>query len=160
DNSEPAATLVYHEYIATMRAARGQAGKGGPMIVVGGDGATAPELEDWDRALAATSPELPPRVRGGDGGGGTVYTPATTGKPKGANRAWRKTGLESVGDMVHQVGMSADDRHLVVCPLYHSAAPAFVAIMASLGATVVVQTHFEPEAALDIIQKERITSSF
>src|SRR3970282_1689543 len=61
--------------------------------------------------------------------------------------------------MILQVGMRADDRHLVVCPLYHSAAPAFVAIMMSLGATVVLQNHFEPEAALDIIQKERITCS-
>jgi fatty-acyl-CoA synthase len=61
--------------------------------------------------------------------------------------------------MILQVGMRADDRHLVTCPLYHSAAPAFVAIMMSLGATCVLQNHFEPEAALDIIQKERITCS-
>jgi fatty-acyl-CoA synthase len=47
----------------------------------------------------------------------------------------------------------------VTCPLYHSAAPAFVAIMMSLGATVVLQNHFEPEAALAIIDKERVTSS-
>src|SRR5262249_10573150 len=76
---------------------------------------------------------------------------------KGANRAWRQTGFESVADMIHQVGMRADDRHLVTCPLYHSAAPAFVAIMMSLGATIVLQNHFEPEAALAIIEKERVT---
>jgi fatty-acyl-CoA synthase len=86
-----------------------------------------------------------------------VYTSGTTGKPKGANRAWRKTGVESVADMILQVGMSADDRHLVVCPLYHSAAPAFVAILWSLGATVVLQSHFDPEQCLDIIQRERVT---
>src|SRR5439155_3093173 len=51
----------------------------------------------------------------------------------------------------------ADDRHLVVCPLYHSAAPAFVAIMMSLGATIVLQNHFDPEQALDIIARERVT---
>src|SRR6478672_9693096 len=59
--------------------------------------------------------------------------------------------------MIYQVGMRADDRHLVVCPLYHSAAPAFVAIMQSLGATIVLQNHFDPEQCLEIIQKERIT---
>ncbi len=160
ENAEPTATIVHHDYIAAMLEARKLAGKGGAMIVVGGDvTAGSPEMEEWDRALAAASPEMPPRVKGGDGGGVIVYTSGTTGKPKGANRAWRKTGFESVADMILQVGMRADDRHLVTCPLYHSAAPAFVAIMMSLGATIVLQNHFEPEAALDIIQKERVTCS-
>lgn len=159
-NSEPTATIVHHDYIAAMLEARKQAGKGGPMILVGGDVTPgSPEIEEWNRALAAASPEMPPRVKDGDGGGVIVYTSGTTGKPKGANRAWRKTGLESVADMILQVGMRADDRHLVTCPLYHSAAPAFVAIMMSLGATIVLQNHFEPEAALDIIQRERVTCS-
>ncbi len=160
ENAEPTATIVHHDYIAAMLEARKLAGKGGAMIVVGGDvTAGSPEMEEWDRALAAAAPEMPPRVKGGDGGGVIVYTSGTTGKPKGANRAWRKTGFESVADMILQVGMRADDRHLVTCPLYHSAAPAFVAIMMSLGATIVLQNHFEPEAALDIIQKERVTCS-
>jgi fatty-acyl-CoA synthase len=96
-------------------------------------------------------------VRRGDGGGVIVYTSGTTGKPKGANRAWRSIGFESVADMILRVGMRADDRHLVACPLYHSGAPAFAAIMLSLGATLVVQDHFDPESALEIIQRERVT---
>jgi fatty-acyl-CoA synthase len=160
ENSEPTATIVHAEYVGPMLEARKTAGKGGAMLVVAGDVTPGdPEMEDWDRAIAAASPEMPPRVQGGDGGGVIVYTSGTTGKPKGANRAWRKTGFESVADMIMQVGMRADDRHLVTCPLYHSAAPAFVAIMMSLGATIVLQNHFEPEAALDIIEKERVTCS-
>ena len=158
-NSEPKVTLVHADYLAAMREARAQSGSSGPIIVVGGDGQLADrDTTDWDHALAAASPEVP-RVRGGDGGGVIVYTSGTTGKPKGANRSWRKTGFESVADMMLQAGMRADDRHLVVCPLYHSAAPAFVAIMLSLGATVVLMNHFDPEGALDIIQRERITCS-
>ena len=160
ENSEPTATIVHAEYVGPMLEARKTAGKGGAMLVVGGDVTPGdPDMEDWDRAIAAASPEMPPRVKGGDGGGVIVYTSGTTGKPKGANRAWRKTGFESVADMIMQVGMRADDRHLVTCPLYHSAAPAFVAIMMSLGATIVLQNHFDPEQALDIIQKERVTCS-
>jgi fatty-acyl-CoA synthase len=158
-NSEPTVTLVYAEFLTAMRDARTQAKISGPMIVVGGNGDLSRDDSDWDRALAAASPELPPRTKGGDGGGVIVYTSGTTGKPKGANRAWKSTGFESVADMMLQVGMRADDRHLVVCPLYHSAAPAFVAIMLSLGATVVLMNHFDPEGALDIIQRERITCS-
>ena len=105
------------------------------MIVVGDLHARPLDAEPWDRALAAASPKLPPRVRRGDGGGVIVYTSGTTGKPKGANRAWRSIGFESVADMILRVGMRADDRHLVACPLYHSGAPAFAAIMLSLGAT-------------------------
>ncbi|MGE5185351.1 MAG: class I adenylate-forming enzyme family protein [Acidobacteriota bacterium] len=158
DNSQPAATIVYGEYLATMREARAHSNKGGAMIVVGGhvEPGTV-DADDWDRALAAARPDMPPRTHGGDGGGVIVYTSGTTGKPKGANRAWRKTGFESVADMMLQVGIRADDRHLVTCPLYHSAAPAFVAIMLSLGATVVLQNHWEPEQCLEIIQRERIT---
>jgi fatty-acyl-CoA synthase len=159
DNAQPVATIVYAQFEATMRDARKQAGgKGGPMLVVGGDVAPGTaDAEDWDRALAAASPDIPPRTRGGDGGGVIVYTSGTTGKPKGANRAWKKTGFESVADMLLQCGMRADDRHLVTCPLYHSAAPAFVAIMLSLGATIILQNHWDPEQCLDIIERERVT---
>jgi fatty-acyl-CoA synthase len=160
ENAEPTATLVYSEYLATMVDARKQAGKGGAMLVTGDDvPAGSPDVVEWDRAIAAASPEMPPRQPGADAGGVIVYTSGTTGKPKGASRSWSKTGFESVADLIHKVGVRADDRHLCVCPLYHSAAPAFVAIMMSLGATVILQNHFDPEAALDIIDKERVTCS-
>jgi len=164
-NAEPHATLVHADYVAAMSDARALAGQGGPMIVVGGDGRAdvAGSVTSWDAALAAAAPELPrtraARRAGDDGGGIIVYTSGTTGKPKGASRAWNRTGFESVADMILQVGMRADDRHLVVCPLYHSAAPAFVAIMLALGAPVVLMNHFDPEGALALIQRERITCS-
>jgi fatty-acyl-CoA synthase len=158
DNAEPKVTICHAAFLDAMRGARAQTGdKGGPMIVVDGESITDANATDWDRALVESSPEIPPRTKGGDGGGVIVYTSGTTGKPKGASRAWKKTGFESVADMIQQCGMRADDRHLVVCPLYHSAAPAFVAIMMSLGATIVLMNHFDPEGSLAVIQKERIT---
>src|SRR5262249_22749959 len=93
DNAEPKATIVHAQYLDAMREARAQTGKGGAMIVVGGDVVSSGDAVDWDRALAAAQPELPPRTQGGDGGGAIVYTSGTTGKPKGAKRSWRKTGL-------------------------------------------------------------------
>jgi fatty-acyl-CoA synthase len=160
ENSQPTATIVHGDYIETMRAARKQGAPGGPMIACHAKVAPGTaDLEEWDRALAAADPDLPPRTSGGDGAGVIVYTSGTTGKPKGATRNYRKTGLESVADMILQVGMHADDRHLVTCPLYHSAAPAFVAIMQTLGATIVIQNHWDPEQCLDIIQRERVTCS-
>ena len=155
ENSGPVATIVHADFLPQMRDARSQVKTSDPMVVV--DGRALADGDDWDRALASGSPDKPPRVTSGDGGGVIVYTSGTTGKPKGAQRAWRKTGLESVADMICQIGATADDRHLVTCPLYHSAAPAFVAILMSLGATIVLQNHYEPEAALAIIERERIT---
>jgi fatty-acyl-CoA synthase len=160
ENSEPTATIVYGEYLPAMREARKLAQRSDEMLSVGGAlDASTRDADEWDRALAAADPQTPPRVRTGDGGGVIVYTSGTTGKPKGANRSWKKTGFESVGDMIMQMQVRADDRHLVVCPLYHSAAPAFVAVMMSLGGTVVLQNHFDPEQSLQIIEKERITCS-
>ena len=159
-NAEPGATLVHADQLATLTAARAQANQRGAMIVVGelppDPTRRASEVIEWDRALAAASPEVPD-ARGGDGGGVIVYTSGTTGKSKGAHRSWKTTGLETVADLISQVGVRADDRHLVVCPLYHSAAPAFVAIMLGLGATVVLMNHFDPAGALEIIERERVT---
>jgi fatty-acyl-CoA synthase len=157
-NAEPAATIAHAEQLATLTAARAQAGQRGPMIIVGSDaGPRSPDVADWDRALAAASPDVPAHTARGDGGGVIVYTSGTTGKSKGAHRSWRTTGLETVADLMFQVGVRSDDRHLVVCPLYHSAAPAFVAMMLALGGTVVLLNHFEPARALEIIERERVT---
>jgi fatty-acyl-CoA synthase len=160
ENSEPTATIVCGEYLTAMREARKLAKRSDEMLSVGGAlDASTRDADEWDRALAAADPLTPPRVRTGDGGGVIVYTSGTTGKPKGANRSWKKTGFESVGDMIMQMQVRADDRHLVVCPLYHSAAPAFVAVMMSLGGTVILQNHFDPEQSLQIIEKGHITCS-
>ncbi|CAN5666894.1 long-chain-fatty-acid--CoA ligase FadD2 [soil metagenome] len=169
ENSQPSATIVHASYLGTIREARKLANRSDQMIAVGrpvGDGSGRPvgdgssnwtDVDEWERALAAGDPAMPPKVREGDGGGLIVYTSGTTGKPKGANRSWNKTGFEAVADMMFQMGIRADDRHLVTCPLYHSAAPAFVAILMALGATIVLQNHFDPEQSLDIIEHEKIT---
>ncbi len=162
-NAPPAATVVHAEFLSAMGEARAATGQAGPLLVVGqpaSGGAPLPtHATTWDRALGAAAADQPPVSRAGDGGGIIIYTSGTTGKPKGANRSWKQTGLESVADMMLQAGMRADDRHLTVCPLYHSAAPAFVGITMALGATVVLMNHFDPAGALAIIDRERITST-
>ncbi|MBZ0231648.1 MAG: AMP-binding protein, partial [Deltaproteobacteria bacterium] len=151
DNAEPKVAIVGAAHVETFTAAQALATT--PVtasVIVAGDAR-------WDEALAAHPRDVPPQVGDHDGGGVIVYTSGTTGKPKGASRNFRQTGLDAVGDLMMQVGVHHADRHLVTCPLYHSAAPAFVAIMMSLGATTVIMDHFEPEAALATIAREKIT---
>ena len=157
-NAEPTVAIVGAAYLETFAAAMKEAGSR-CKVIVAGDAARPVIGEPWADAVAGLPGDLPPTARGADGGGVIVYTSGTTGKPKGATRSWKSTGFDAVADLIAQVGMRTDDRHLVVCPLYHSAAPAFVAIMMSLGATSVLMNHFDPEACLALIERERITST-
>ena len=165
ENAEPRAAIIHHDFLAVMHRARSVARTNGPLIVVGGDEVLVDDSLPWTRVLAAErgdiSPKLPPvRDRSGEQSPGMiVYTSGTTGKPKGARRAWNQTGIDSAVDMMSRLGMRTDDRHLAVCPLYHSAGPAFVAITMALGGTTVLLDSFDAEAALAIIAREGITSS-
>jgi fatty-acyl-CoA synthase len=166
-NAEPRATVMHEEYIEVMKSARITGAGRGPVIVVAAKGRdvqfeSGTKIDTWHHALETASPQLPPRLswRTGIDSGVLIYTSGTTGKPKGAKRTIKQTGIDAGLDMMQQISMRSDDRHLAVCPLYHSAAPAFVHMMIGLGATTVLMNHFEPERALQIIEQEKITCSF
>jgi len=157
-NAEPQAAVVGAAYLPAFAEAMAQVGQH-PRVIVVGASESPRQADRWEDAIERFDGAAPPKAGGEGGGGVIVYTSGTTGKPKGAARNWKQTGLDAVADLMVQVGMHHDDRHLVACPLYHSAAPAFVAMMMSLGATCVLLPHFEPEAALELIARERITST-
>ncbi len=163
ENSQPTAVLVHRNYLETMDKARKQAGGPDSSAVIvcrAKQGERLPSGQRYEDLVSSFNGSRMPDKADSDEAGVIVYTSGTTGKPKGANRSMKSTGLDAVGDFVSKVGMSHDDRHLVVCPLYHSAAPAFVAMMYSLGATVVVNDHFKADKVLELIERERITCAF
>jgi fatty-acyl-CoA synthase len=88
-----------------------------------------------------------------------IYTSGTTGKPKGAVRRFGKEGHLAYVQLLDELPVHAGDRHLAVCPLYHSTAFAFASITYLLGGTVFVERKFDPEATLRLIAKERITTT-
>ena len=162
DNASPRAVIYHGDYGGEMDQARRTAGGPAPEQLIVIDGALAPDApvgRSYRDSLAGQPDDTPAR-RSRDSGGVIVYTSGTTGKPKGARRRFSKTGLTAVADMVQQVGINQRDRHLVVCPLYHSAAPAFSIVMMTLGASLVVTDHFDAEAVLALIEREKVTSSF
>ncbi|MCS6799078.1 MAG: AMP-binding protein [Myxococcota bacterium] len=88
-----------------------------------------------------------------------IYTSGTTGRPKGAVRRFPREVRLAVLQFLLETPLRADDRHLVVCPMYHSTAFAFVGFTLGLGGTVVLAPRFEPEAFLETVQRERITTT-
>jgi fatty-acyl-CoA synthase len=158
-NSKPQAFIYEADYAETAEAARRETGIPAEtaMIRIGGSG-----VRSFEDLLKSGDPSAPPRVPSADAerGGVMIYTSGTTGRPKGASRNFKKTMHPAVVDFIRQVGFRHDDRHLVTCPLYHSAAPAFMALTYLLGGTCVLERHFDPEGVLRTIERERITSAF
>ena len=118
----------------------------------------APGFRSYDELLAGGEASAPATVAGGGYGGVMIYTSGTTGRAKGATRDFRRMGMEPVLDFVSRFPLRRDERHLVVCPLYHSMAAAFVTMIFMVGGCNVVMRHFDPELVLRTIERERITS--
>lgn len=91
-------------------------------------------------------------------GSNIIYTSGTTGRQKGACRSYSGLGMTAVVDLISKVGIRNDDKHLVVCPLYHSAAPAFMGMVLMLGGSLVTMKKFDEVELLETIQSMRITS--
>ena len=89
-----------------------------------------------------------------------MYTSGTTDRPKGvihtyANSAWR------CFDHISALGLTSEDRLLVVGPLYHVGAfdlPGLAVLVQ--GGMLAVLREFEAEAALSLIERERLTGGW
>ena len=148
------------------------------LFVTGGLGATATSLrrmnlpikrwlavggsiEGYEDYLSAREgfPETP--VADESAGRYMCYSSGTTGRPKGI--LWapdpRAKGrdhltMERLSDFF---GMSGETVYLCPAPLYHSAPLTWTMRMLRLGANSVLMDHFDPAAALALIEKYKIT---
>ncbi len=161
DNADPQILIYHYLYEAEVRGAN--AGdtflETSQIMVVGAPEGVETYGLRYEEIVGSQQREMP-ILRDAGAGGVIVYTSGTTGKPKGASRSWKDTGLVSVTDLMAKTGIRSDDVHLVVCPLYHSAALAFAKMVLGLGATVVLADHFDAEEVLRCIESEKITCAF
>ena len=93
-----------------------------------------------------------------------LYSSGTTGQPKGVSREFVELPLETTpgsvaGLMSLLFGVTSESIYLSPAPLYHAAPLRFCMSAHSLGATVVVMEHFDPEQYLALIEKYRTTVS-
>jgi fatty-acyl-CoA synthase len=158
-NSGARALLFHGELASVVEEALRELGPGAAIarercIAAGG----APGFRSYEDLLSAGDASEPAQVPGGGFGGVLIYTSGTTGRSKGAKRDLRKMGLLPVLSFISQFPLKRDERHLVVCPLYHSMAPAFVAMVGTVGGCSIILRHFDAAEVLRTIERERITS--
>ena len=124
------------------------------------------ELGEAALALAGVSPRrtLEPHGRSNAGPADhdplfLIYTSGTTGKPKGAvltqaNCFWTNLSFDLA------TGLRAEDVILQVLPQFHCGGWNVQSILAWWkGARIVLERAFDPQRALDLIERERITTT-
>ena len=126
-----------------------------PRIAAGGAGGGTLAFDElWDRApaeaLARAKPEDISVM---------LYTSGTTGRPKGVPRTH---AAERSGALAHvaQNRYGYGERTLGVMPLYHTMGVRSLLAMALISGTWVCQPRFETAAALDLIERHRITNLY
>lgn len=114
----------------------------------------------WDEALAAApdgaaAPDVEP---GPEHVGLIAYTGGTTGRQKGVVHTQRGLAVNMLAHVI-EMGLLDDERLLIMSPLPHAA--GFIAQAALLkGAVAFVESRFDPDLALDRIDRDRVTYTF
>jgi acyl-CoA synthetase (AMP-forming)/AMP-acid ligase II len=131
------------------------------LFHVGPPGQAAPAgARSYHALVRAFAGRATPTTTGAVDSASVVFTSGTTGRPKGAVRDLAALGAMELLRVLERLPLRVGDRHLVVAPLYHSGAQAFVLLATALGSTVVLMDHFEAGRALDLLSQERIHSAF
>lgn len=89
-----------------------------------------------------------------------VYTSGTTGRPKGAVRDLGGYGIVELFQILERLPMRTADRHLIVCPMYHSGGQVFSVMNAALGSSLYILSEFDPEETLKTLHEEAINTVF
>jgi acyl-CoA synthetase (AMP-forming)/AMP-acid ligase II len=146
------------DFVEHMEAARRYI-EGSPVFVALGDGKTPP---GWLRMqeLTAEQPAIPLSTADEEtAGAAMIYTSGTTGHPKGAYRP-DGVSLDAIVQIIQIFGIRGDDVHLMAGPGYHSAVGAFNLLTGVCGGTIVIMPKFDPEQALALIDRHKVTTTY
>ncbi len=89
-----------------------------------------------------------------------MYTSGTTDRPKGVMHTYENYHWKCL-DHIAALGLTRDDRLLVVGPLYHVGAfdlPGLALLL--VGGMLAIQRDFDPHGALSLIERERLTGGW
>jgi 2-furoate---CoA ligase len=88
-----------------------------------------------------------------------LYTSGTTGRPKGVPRSHRAERSAALAQLV-QLELRPCDRTLGVMPLYHTMGMRSLLAASACGGVFCSQPEFRAGAALDAVERERLTSLY
>jgi 2-furoate---CoA ligase len=112
-----------------------------------------------DFSALAADPRDPEPCAGADDLSLLLYTSGTTGRPKGVprrHRAERAAALAHVAQNLYARG----ERTLGVMPLYHTMGVRSLLAMALIDGCFVCQPRFAAAEALDLIERERVSTLY
>jgi long-chain acyl-CoA synthetase len=96
-------------------------------------------------------------------GAAMLYSSGTTGRPKGIAHAQPRiavgTPLPILEGFARLYGLTADTVYLSPAPLYHAAPLHFCMTVLRFGGTAVIMERFDPQEALALIERHRVTHS-
>jgi len=120
------------------------------------DGAVPP-FRSWEAEAGAMSDT---RIADERAGTDMLYSSGTTGRPKGIRPQLPETDITMPNAMVgiaRHAAVDADTIYLSPAPLYHAAPLRWCMAVHRLGGTVVVMEKFDPEHALTLIERHKVT---
>jgi long-chain acyl-CoA synthetase len=145
------------------------------VIVARADDAVAPAHDRFEEVLSAPGADaaLPEVDLGPEDDATIFYTSGTTGRPKGAVGTHRNIctnlmslffvamqgGLRATGGLAGGGGSGGQNANLLSVPLFHATGCHSVLVAnTAAGGKLVIMRRWDPERALELIERERITN--
>src|SRR5262245_25121596 len=147
---DPGAKLLFAWHGFAEAAEKGAVEAGAECILV--------EPGPFEQAVGASEPVTELADRAADDTAVVLYTSGTTGKPKGAELTHSNLHRNCMATSRDLAGISDEDVLLGALPLFHSFGQTCTMNSAiATGATVTMLPRFDPDKALEIIGRDRVT---